>query len=77
MESRVWSSFARWNWVGRYLPPSPADVLDVGGGPGVYASRLAHAGYRVNLIDLLPLHVEQAAAELIHLRDGSLGFSAR
>jgi 2-polyprenyl-3-methyl-5-hydroxy-6-metoxy-1,4-benzoquinol methylase len=48
--------------VGRYLPPSPADVLDVGGGPGVYASRLAHAGYRVNLIDLLPLHVEQAAA---------------
>jgi SAM-dependent methyltransferase len=46
----------------RYLPPAPADVLDVGGGPGVYASRLARDGYRVNLIDLLPLHVEQAAA---------------
>ena len=27
--------------------------------PGVYASRLAHAGYGVNLIDLLSLHVEQ------------------
>jgi 2-polyprenyl-3-methyl-5-hydroxy-6-metoxy-1,4-benzoquinol methylase len=37
--------------VGRHLAPTPADVLDVGGGPGVYASRLAHAGYGVNLID--------------------------
>jgi SAM-dependent methyltransferase len=45
----------------RYLPPPPADVLDVGGGPGVYAAWLAHAGYRVHLIDPLPLHVEQAA----------------
>lgn len=25
----------------RYLPPPPADVLDVSGTPGVYASRLA------------------------------------
>jgi 2-polyprenyl-3-methyl-5-hydroxy-6-metoxy-1,4-benzoquinol methylase len=48
--------------LGRYLPPPPADVLDVGGGPGVYASRLAREGFRVSLIDLLPLHVEQAAA---------------
>jgi ubiquinone/menaquinone biosynthesis C-methylase UbiE len=46
----------------RYLPPPPAAVLDVGGGPGVYASRLARDGYRVTLIDVLPLHVEQAAA---------------
>ena len=45
----------------RYLPPPPADVLDVGGGPGVYAAWLAHAGYRVHLVDPLPLHVEQAA----------------
>jgi SAM-dependent methyltransferase len=42
------------------LPPPPARVLDVGGGPGVYAARLAHAGYDVELIDVLPLHVEQA-----------------
>jgi SAM-dependent methyltransferase len=46
----------------RFLPPPPADVLDVGGGPGVYAAWLAHAGYRVHLVDPLPLHVEQAAA---------------
>jgi SAM-dependent methyltransferase len=46
----------------RYLPSPPADVLDVGGGPGVYAAWLAQAGYRVHLVDPLPLHVEQAAA---------------
>src|SRR5205809_2009388 len=44
------------------LPPPPADLLDVGGGPGVYASRLARAGYRVQLLDVVPLHVEQASA---------------
>jgi SAM-dependent methyltransferase len=44
------------------LPSPPADVLDVGGGPGVYASRLARLGYRVRLLDVMPLHVEQAKA---------------
>ena len=44
------------------LPPAPAAVLDVGGGPGVYAGLLAQAGYRVHLIDVLPLHVEEAKA---------------
>jgi ubiquinone/menaquinone biosynthesis C-methylase UbiE len=42
------------------LPPPPARVLDVGGGPGVYAARLARAGYEVRLVDVLPLHVAQA-----------------
>ena len=45
----------------RYLPSPPADVLDVGGGPGVYAAWLATQGYRVHLVDPLPLHVAQAA----------------
>ncbi len=44
----------------RYLPPPPAVVLDVGGGPGAYACWLARQGYEVHLIDLVPLHVEQA-----------------
>src|SRR5215475_7417519 len=44
------------------LPTPPADVLDVGGGAGVYAARLAHAGHRVHLVDVVPLHVEQANA---------------
>jgi SAM-dependent methyltransferase len=44
----------------RLLPPPPARVLDVGGGPGTYAAPLARAGYQVHLLDLMPLHVEQA-----------------
>ena len=48
--------------LARYLPKPPGDVLDVGGGPGVYASALARDGYRVRLVDVLPMHVEQAAA---------------
>ena len=46
--------------LAQVLPPPPARLLDVGGGPGVYASRLARAGYDVELVDVLPLHVEQA-----------------
>lgn len=45
-----------------YLPPAPATILDVGGGAGVYASWLAQRGYRVHLVDPMPLHVEQARA---------------
>jgi ubiquinone/menaquinone biosynthesis C-methylase UbiE len=44
----------------RYLPPPPAVVADVGGGPGRYAVWLAERGYRVHLVDPVPLHVEQA-----------------
>jgi ubiquinone/menaquinone biosynthesis C-methylase UbiE len=46
----------------RYLPPAPARVLDVGGGPGAYAAWLSERGYAVHLIDPVPLHVEQAAS---------------
>jgi SAM-dependent methyltransferase len=46
----------------RLLPPPPARVLDVGGGSGLYAAALCRRGYSVQLIDPVPLHVEQAAA---------------
>lgn len=46
----------------RFLPPPPADILDVGGGPGIHAAWLARAGYRVHLLDPAPMHIEQAAA---------------
>ncbi|HEU0116502.1 MAG TPA: class I SAM-dependent methyltransferase [Thermomicrobiales bacterium] len=46
----------------RFLPPPPADVVDVGGGAGVYAAWLARLGYRVHLVDPMPLHVAQAQA---------------
>ena len=46
--------------AGRYLPPPPAVVFDVGGGPGVYSCWLAREGYEVHLVDAMPLHIEQA-----------------
>jgi ubiquinone/menaquinone biosynthesis C-methylase UbiE len=48
--------------VRRFLPPLPAVVADVGGGPGVYACWLAGLGYEVHLYDPVPLHVAQAEA---------------
>ncbi|MGK5642275.1 class I SAM-dependent methyltransferase [Streptomyces sp. URMC 126] len=48
----------------RHLPPAPASVLDVGGGPGVHARWLSADGYDVRLVDPVPRHVEAA------LRDG-------
>jgi ubiquinone/menaquinone biosynthesis C-methylase UbiE len=44
----------------RYLPPAPATILDVGGGPGAYAVWLARRGYAVHLLDPVELHVAQA-----------------
>jgi SAM-dependent methyltransferase len=49
-----------WELLDRFLPPAPATVLDVGGGPGAYAVPLALAGYEVHLVDAMPLHVAQA-----------------
>jgi SAM-dependent methyltransferase len=45
-----------------HLPPAPAVVLDVGGGPGAYAVWLQDRGYEVRLVDPVALHVEQARA---------------
>ena len=45
-------------------PPAPANVLDVGGGPGAYAFWLAELGYAVHLSDPVPLHVEAGAGAL-------------
>jgi ubiquinone/menaquinone biosynthesis C-methylase UbiE len=42
------------------LPNPPLTILDIGGGPGVYACWLARDGHEVHLIDPIPLHVEQA-----------------
>jgi ubiquinone/menaquinone biosynthesis C-methylase UbiE len=46
--------------ISRYLPDPPVTILDVGGGPGVYACWLARDSYEVHLIDPVPLHVKQA-----------------
>jgi ubiquinone/menaquinone biosynthesis C-methylase UbiE len=48
--------------LARVLPSPPARVIDIGGGPGSYAAWLAARGYDVALLDIVPLHVEQARA---------------
>jgi ubiquinone/menaquinone biosynthesis C-methylase UbiE len=49
--------------VQRHLPDrAPLRVLDVGGGPGVYATWLLDLGHAVHLVDAVPLHVRQARA---------------
>jgi len=45
--------------VQRRLPPAPAIVADIGGGPGHYALWLAELGYAVQHRDLMELHVDQ------------------
>jgi ubiquinone/menaquinone biosynthesis C-methylase UbiE len=45
----------------RVLPAPPARVVDVGGGSGVHAEWLAADGHVVELVDPVPLHVEQAS----------------
>ena len=48
--------------LARLLPAPPARILDVGGGPGVYASWLAGLGYEVTLVEPVSRHRDQAAA---------------
>jgi SAM-dependent methyltransferase len=46
--------------IARHAPAPPARVLDIGGGPGVYAAWLAGHGYQVRLLDPVDRHVAQA-----------------
>lgn len=44
----------------RHILPPPAVVADIGGGPGTYSCWLADLGYQAHLVDITPLHIEQA-----------------
>jgi SAM-dependent methyltransferase len=57
-----------WDIFDRSLPPPPARVLDVGGGPGTHAAHLAERGYTVTLVDPVERHVERATARSSHIR---------
>jgi SAM-dependent methyltransferase len=46
----------------RLLPSPPADILDAGCGPGLYAVRLAGLGHRVEGIDVGPAVIRHARA---------------
>lgn len=43
-----------------WLPPAPAAILDIGGGPGRYALDLTARGYRVTLLDLAGANLDWA-----------------
>lgn len=66
------------NWVAemrKYLPPEPGSrILDVGTGPGFFATALAKLGYRMAAVDFAAAMLEQAkknAGELV----GAISFS--
>ncbi len=61
--TRGWLEFERTREILlRALPPAPATIADIGGGPGRYALWLADLGYRVVHRDVVPLHVRQLVA---------------
>ena len=55
-----WEKIRTLDLLTRFLPPPPALVLDIGGAAGAYAFPLAEMGYIVDLVDPVPLHIEQA-----------------
>ncbi|MFI5140124.1 MAG: class I SAM-dependent methyltransferase [Sphingobacteriales bacterium] len=54
--------------VGRFLPDTGAVIIDVGGGPGVYAEWLAGMGHHVHLIDPVNKHIQQAQKRAAKLK---------
>lgn len=61
--------------IRRFGPPAPSRILDVGGGTGPYSFELARLGHQVDLIDAVPLHIEQALsnADAALLQSASVG----
>ena len=49
----------------RYFPKSPAKICDIGGAAGDYAIHFAEKGYDVHLLDIVPLHIEQAKKNVL------------
>ncbi len=51
--------------LSEFLPEAPARLVDIGGGPGRYAIRLAQRGYRVTLVDLSSKSLELAGDKAV------------
>ena len=54
--------------ISRYLPATGAVIIDIGGGPGVYAEWLADIGHQVHLIDPVNKHIQQAQKRAAKLK---------
>ncbi len=65
----------------RVIPSPPGCIVDVGGGPGVYATWLAGLGYDVHLVDPVPRHIDQATGRAtaagVSLASATCGAAAR
>ncbi len=48
------------HYLTRFLPPPPARIIDIGGGPGRYTILLAQQGYDVTLFDLSATNIAWA-----------------
>ena len=58
--------------LARNLPPAPAKVIDVGGGPAVHSFWLANLGYSIHLVDIVPKHIELATKLATHYPNAPL-----
>ncbi len=56
--------------ITQHFPPTPAVVCDIGGATGEYSFWLASKGYSVHLVDIVPMHIEQAK-ERAAISDGA------
>ncbi|MCC5951015.1 MAG: class I SAM-dependent methyltransferase [Acidimicrobiia bacterium] len=59
--------------VSRTIPPPPAVVADIGGGPGRYTDWLVDAGYTVIHRDLVARHVDEVSARHAQAVDARVG----
>jgi ubiquinone/menaquinone biosynthesis C-methylase UbiE len=46
--------------IGRYLSNGKMDIVDIGGATGTFSFWLANLGHGVNLVDIVPKHIETA-----------------
>lgn len=44
----------------RFISQKSSKILDIGGGTGVYSFWLSEQGHEVHLVDIVPLHIQQA-----------------
>jgi ubiquinone/menaquinone biosynthesis C-methylase UbiE len=55
--------------ISRFVPQSPSFIIDVGGGPGMYAEWLSDMGHQVHLIDPVNKHIQQAKKRAAKLKN--------
>lgn len=52
------------------LPPPPVRILDIGGADGAHAAWLQQEGYDVEIVDVIPAHVDRARARGLAAHQG-------